>query len=99
MMKNRPGPSSDRNFPRRSTTAFVHGSATRIAEETIDAHNIVTTIVAAAPRVEPCRCNGRATTAPMARITRKTNPGKELLDFISILLRPAKPVRQMLESA
>jgi hypothetical protein len=45
MMKNRPGPSSARNLPSRSTTTRCHWSATRIAAATIVAIAMVATTI------------------------------------------------------
>jgi hypothetical protein len=55
-----------------------------MAEETSAAQSIATAIATRGPKTDPPWCRVKATPVPMIRITRKINPGKELLVFIVV---------------
>lgn len=84
IMKNSPGPLSDRNLPNRNTTAFSHWSAILIIRETNRARKNAITPIHMLAMLTALFDTRYAKPKPTPKITIKTKPAKELLLVIPI---------------
>jgi hypothetical protein len=82
MIRKSPGPFRARNFPSLKTTALLHWSATRVADEVIAATHIAMPKTKNATYSCPVACKLKPRTAPIPAIIMNMKAGTEPFVFI-----------------